>query len=96
MILDGKTLWVLGFNYTLLDLIKSRRFGIVTENRKTVQEAITLFEADCRRQPYVAAGPLLVSPENARAQLSAFLSQAKTPLLKDCRVNSAGGVWAAH
>src|SRR6185436_1570759 len=81
MIVDRTTLLVLGFNYTLLDITKSRSFGIVTKNRKTVQEAIKLFEADCRRQPYVAAGPLLVSPENARTQLSAFLKKAKSQLL---------------
>jgi cardiolipin synthase A/B len=81
MIVDRETLLVLGFNYTLLDITKSRSFGIVTKNQRTVQEAIKLFEADCARHPYVAAGSLLVSPENARAQLSAFLSKAKTQLL---------------
>ena len=81
MIVDRTTLLVLGFNYTLLDIAKSRSFGIVTKNRKTVQDAIKLFEADCARQPYVPAGSLLVSPENARAQLSAFISKAKKQLL---------------
>jgi cardiolipin synthase A/B len=81
MVVDRATLWVLGFNYTLLDITKSRSFGIGTRNRKTVQEAIKLFEADCARQPYVAGGSLLVSPENARAQLSAFIGKAKTQLL---------------
>jgi len=81
MIVDRTTLLLLGFNYTLLDITKSRSFGIVTKNRKIVQEAIKLFEADCARHPYVAAGSLLVSPENARAQLSAFLSKAKRQLL---------------
>ena len=81
MIVDRTTLLVLGFNCTLLDVTKSRSFGIMTKTRKTVQEAVTLFEADCARLPYVAAGSLLVSPENARTQLSAFLSKAKTQLL---------------
>jgi phosphatidylserine/phosphatidylglycerophosphate/cardiolipin synthase-like enzyme len=81
MIVDRTTLFVLGFNYTLLDITKSRSFGVMTKNRKTVQEAVKLFEADCARHPYVAAGSLLVSPENARAQLSAFLGKAKTQLL---------------
>jgi phosphatidylserine/phosphatidylglycerophosphate/cardiolipin synthase-like enzyme len=80
MIVDRSTLLVLGYNCTRLDA-KSRSFGIVTRDRKAVQEAIKLFEADCARKPYVAAGPLVVSPENARAQLSAFLSKAKTQLL---------------
>ena len=81
MIIDRTTLLVLGFNYTPLDIIKSRSFGIVTTDRKTVQDAITLFEADCARHPYVPGGALLVSPENARAQLSGFLGRAKTQLL---------------
>jgi cardiolipin synthase len=81
MIVDRTTLLVLGFNYTLLDITKSRSFGIVTKNQKTVQDAVKLFEADCARHPYVAAGSLLVSPENARAKLSAFLSKAKRQLL---------------
>jgi len=81
MIIDRTTLLVLGYNYTLLDITKSRSFGIVTKNAKTVQDALKLFEADCARHPYVPSGSLLVSPENARTQLSAFLVKAKTQLL---------------
>jgi phosphatidylserine/phosphatidylglycerophosphate/cardiolipin synthase-like enzyme len=81
MIVDRATLLVLGFNYTLVDINKSRSFGIVTRDRPAVQDAVKLFEADCARQPYVGSGSLLVSPDNARAQLSAFLGKAKKQLL---------------
>jgi cardiolipin synthase len=81
MIVDRTLLLVLGFNYTVLDITKSRSFGIVTKNRKTVQDAVTLFEADCARHAYVAAGSLLVSPSNARALLAAFVGKAKKQLL---------------
>jgi cardiolipin synthase len=81
MIVDRATLLVLGFNYTLLDITRSRSFGIVTRNRKTVLEAVKLFQADCERQPYVPAGSLLVSPINARAQLTDFITKATTQLL---------------
>jgi cardiolipin synthase len=81
MIIDRAILLLLGFNYTRLDITKSRSFGIVTKDRPAVQEAVKLFEADCARQPYVAVGSLLVSPDNARAQLSGFLSKAKKQLL---------------
>jgi phosphatidylserine/phosphatidylglycerophosphate/cardiolipin synthase-like enzyme len=81
MIVDRAALLVFGFNFTLLDINKSRSFGIVTKNRQTVQDAVKLFEADCARQPYVPSGSLLVSPENARAQLSAFIGKAKKQLL---------------
>jgi len=88
MIVDRTTVLVLGFNYTLLDITRSRSFGIVTSGRKTVQEAVTLFEADCGRKPYVPSGALLVSPINARTQLAAFIRKARTQLLiYDPKVN---------
>ena len=51
MVVDREELHVYGFNYTALDL-KSRSFGIVTKDRKVVQEAIRLFENDVLRQEY--------------------------------------------
>src|SRR5687768_1237213 len=54
MIIDGRTLLVMGFNYTHLDIDRSRSFGIVATNRRLVQEAMKLFEADFNRQPYEA------------------------------------------
>src|SRR5438128_2725879 len=47
MIIDRKTLFLLGFNYTKLDIDKSRSFGIITKKRAVVQEALKLFDADC-------------------------------------------------
>jgi len=81
IVVDRAKLLVLGFNYTLIDITKSRSFGIVTKNRKCVQEAVKLFEADCARQPYVAGGSLVISPANSRALLSAFVSKARKQLL---------------
>ena len=82
MIVDRATLYVLGFNYTALDVNKSRSFGVVTRKRELVQEAIKLFEADSLRRPYTA-GPkaFVVSPVNARARLAAFLRGARKQLL---------------
>jgi cardiolipin synthase len=79
---DRKTLYVLGFNYTALDVNKSRSFGVVTKKRELVQEAIKLFEADSLRTPYTA-GPkaFVVSPVNARARLAGFLRGARKQLL---------------
>ena len=51
MIVDRTTLLVLGFNYTLLDITKSRSFGIVTKNRKTVQEADQAVRGRLREAP---------------------------------------------
>jgi cardiolipin synthase len=81
VVIDRTKLLVLGFNYTLLDITRSRSFGIVTKNRKTVMDAVKLFEADCARHPYVPAGALVVSPVNSRGQLSAFIGKAKRQLL---------------
>lgn len=80
MILDKIELVLLGFNYTAIDL-KSRSFGLIVKDRRTVQEAQRLFEADVLRQEFE---PMLdgfvVSPENAREQLATFIKRAKKQL----------------
>jgi phosphatidylserine/phosphatidylglycerophosphate/cardiolipin synthase-like enzyme len=82
MIVDGDSLHVYGFNYTKLDIDKSRSFGIVTRDKKIVREAAQLFEADALRQSYTPTHPrLVVSPENSRARLTAFIKGAKKQLL---------------
>jgi phosphatidylserine/phosphatidylglycerophosphate/cardiolipin synthase-like enzyme len=82
MIVDGRTLYVMGFNYTHLDIDRSRSFGYVTRNRGLVQEAMKLFEADFNRQAYTPGlKSFLVSPENSREGLAALLKGAKKQLL---------------
>ncbi len=54
----------------------------MTTNPKLVAEAVKLFEADTKRQPYVPGlASFVVSPVNARKQLAAFLQGAKKELL---------------
>jgi len=80
MIVDDE-LYIIGFNYTKLDIDKSRSFGIVTKDPKLIKEATALFEADSTRQPYVPNHDrLVVSPENAREVLEKFISGAKKTL----------------
>jgi phosphatidylserine/phosphatidylglycerophosphate/cardiolipin synthase-like enzyme len=82
MIIDRDELFLLAFNYTYLDIEHSRSFGLIIQNPKLVQEAIKLFEADTKRQAYTAGHPsFVVSPVNARKQLSAFIRGAKRRLL---------------
>jgi cardiolipin synthase len=82
MIVDGAALHVYGFNYTKLDIEQSRSFGIVTRDPKIVREAAQLFDADALRQNYTPTHPrLVVSPENSRARLTAFLKGARKELL---------------
>jgi phosphatidylserine/phosphatidylglycerophosphate/cardiolipin synthase-like enzyme len=76
------TLHLFGFNFTAIDTIKSRSFGVSTKNAGAVREARALFDADSSRQPYVPKrAPLVVSPENARETLSAFVKGARKQLL---------------
>jgi phosphatidylserine/phosphatidylglycerophosphate/cardiolipin synthase-like enzyme len=82
MIIDQKVLHVYGFNFTRLDILKSRSLGVVTKNPKLVQEGIKLFKADDTRQPYVPGSDrFIVSPENARERLASFISAARKQLL---------------
>lgn len=82
IIVDGRELYLLAFNFTYLDTDHSRSFGVITRDRKLVHEAVQLFEADMQRQPYACGnGSFVVSPLNARKELSAFLRAAKKELL---------------
>lgn len=82
MIVDGRILHVYGFNFTGLDIQKSRSFGVVTRNAKLVAEGIKLFAADFDRQVYTSTcNRLVVSPENAREHLAAFIRGARKELL---------------
>jgi phosphatidylserine/phosphatidylglycerophosphate/cardiolipin synthase-like enzyme len=81
MIVDD-ALHVYGFNYTKLDIEKSRSFGIMTRDKRLVKEAASLFEADSTRQPYNPGHDhLVVSPESSREILTSFIKKAKKQLL---------------
>jgi len=80
MIAD-QTLHLLGFNFTKLDMDKSRSFAVSTKDHRSVQEAVKLFEADLARQPYSPSkSNLVVSPENSRDMLAGFIKGAKKEL----------------
>jgi cardiolipin synthase len=82
IIIDRRILFMLSFNFTRLDIDRSRGFGIVTKNTKFVQEAVKLFEADCTRCTYAPKlDAFVVSPGNARKALGTFLKRAKKQLL---------------
>jgi phosphatidylserine/phosphatidylglycerophosphate/cardiolipin synthase-like enzyme len=81
LIVDRVEVYVLGFNYTALDL-RSRSFGLIVKDRRTVQEALRLFDADVTRQEYEPElDGLVVSPENAREQLATFIKRTKKQLV---------------
>ena len=81
LIIDRAELHVYGFNFTAVDL-KSRSFGLIVRERRIVQEALRLFEADAAKQDFEPTlDALVVSPENAREQLATFIKRAKKQLL---------------
>ena len=90
MVVDG-TLHLFGFNLTKLDIDKSRSFAISTRDTKAVQEATRLFESDVTRQAYTPGkSNLVISPDNARAMLSAFIKGARRELvIYDAKVYDA-------
>ena len=82
LLIDRETLYTLAFNFTRIDIEKSRSMAVATKNKVVVAEAIKLFEADSTRQPYTAnCDCFLVSPENARTGLAKFIKSAKKELL---------------
>src|SRR5262249_23561899 len=79
---DRKELILLGFNFTYLDMEHSRSFGVALKNKRMVQEAVKLFEADSTRREYRPGLPsFVVSPVNARRQLAKFIRGARKRLL---------------
>lgn len=81
-IVDGKLLYLLAFNYTHLDIGMSRSFGLVVDDPSLVKEAQKLFECDVKRVPYAAGERnFVVSPANAREELTRFIQGAKKQLL---------------
>jgi phosphatidylserine/phosphatidylglycerophosphate/cardiolipin synthase-like enzyme len=82
MIVDNRILHVYGFNFTGLDMLKSRSFGVISRNERLVNEAQKLFMADFDRLPYTPGHErFVVSPENARERLARFISGARRQLL---------------
>jgi phosphatidylserine/phosphatidylglycerophosphate/cardiolipin synthase-like enzyme len=91
LILDAATLYLLGYNYTKVDL-KSRSFGLIIEDATVVREALRLFEADVLKKDYTPSHEsLVVSPVNSRKKLSEFIAGAKQELLiYDGRLSDRG------
>jgi len=81
MIVDRRILFLLSFNFVHMDIEHSRGFGLIVTNPKIVQEATKLFDADLNRQAYTGSlKNFIVSPVNARSELSAFIKKAKKQL----------------
>jgi cardiolipin synthase len=82
LIIDRRTLYALSFNFTHLDIDHSRGFGIITRKSSLVQESLKLLDADNARTSYEAgSNDFIVSPVNARKQLTLLIGRAKKELL---------------
>lgn len=82
MIVDGKDLYVMAFNFTYPDIEHSRSFGVITRNRDAVREATRLFDCDTARQPYEARYEgFVTSPVNARHALTRFIEAARKEII---------------
>src|SRR3954465_6196521 len=81
MIVDRQELYVNGFNFTARDLA-SRSFGLITGDRKVVQEALRLFDSDAQREDFEPNNHgFVISPENAREELATFIKRTKKQLV---------------
>jgi cardiolipin synthase len=83
MIIDKKSLFVMGFNYTPLDIRRSRSLGVITRKPENVREALRLIQADEDRSESFRPqkSDLVISPENSRRQLTHFIRKARRQLL---------------
>lgn len=83
LLIDNETLFLLGFNYTRLDIRESRSFGIVVKNPELIREARRLLAADADRSQKFRPSKtdLVISPENARDRLKRFIRKARRELL---------------
>jgi len=93
LLIDNKILFVLGFNYTALDVKNSRSLGVVTRSAAVVREARRLIAADADRSKKFrpSHSALVISPENARQRLRRFIRKARRELLiyDDCLSDDA-------
>ena len=82
LIIDRKVAFVLGFNWTKQDIEKSRSLGLEARNPKVVRDILKIVDADHDRLDLkIKSTRVVVSPENARERLTAFIKRAKRELL---------------
>ncbi len=82
MIVDRRTLYVLGYNFNRKDIDKSRSLGVATSRKDLVEEALTLFQADFDRKTYTPGlDTFVVSPLNSRVVLLRLIESAERQLL---------------
>ena len=82
MIVDRRTLYVLGYNFNRKDIDRSRSLGVATDQPDLVAEGLRLFQADFDRKTYTPAlDTFVVSPLNSRVVLLRLIEGAEKQLL---------------
>ena len=81
LVVDRQRAFVLGFNYTKQDIEESRSLGLTTRNPKVVRDILKVIDADHDRTPLkIKSTRVVVSPENSRERLKAFIKRAQREL----------------
>jgi phosphatidylserine/phosphatidylglycerophosphate/cardiolipin synthase-like enzyme len=81
MMFDGKTACILNMNLTQTAFEKNREYNLCSENLEDVSEIKNIFAADWERKNYQStAKNLVVSPDNSRPKLTAFINSAQRQL----------------
>ena len=82
MIVDRRTLYVLGYNFNRKDIELIWSLGVATQQSDLVAEALRLFQADFDRKIYTPGlDRFVVSPLNSRASLLELVEGAREQLL---------------
>ncbi len=78
VILDGAQAWIMTMNATKSSPTDNREYLAIDSGVADVAEAEAVFQADFAAKDVSFAGPLILSPVNARDSISAFIASATT------------------
>ncbi len=101
MVVDGKTALVFSGNFNDYSFGMERNYGIIEDDIDDVRGVLAVFEADWNgTAPDLSCTRLIVSPQNARERLLAFIGSAQQTLdvesLYVTDPETAGALRAAH
>jgi DNA/RNA endonuclease YhcR with UshA esterase domain/HKD family nuclease len=82
MVVDDRVALIATFNFTYSSFTRNREYGLLTTQPDVVAEVAEIFEADWRAEPVRVVGdsPLVLSPENSRARITALIRKAEQQL----------------
>ncbi len=82
IVIDGRRAMIATFNLTHSSFTRNREFAIVTTQPDVVEEVATIFDADWMGEEVHLSNntPLVLSPVNSRARLTALIEEAQQTL----------------